>query len=148
MSEILTGNIVLSDQVVFGRLVIEGEKIAGIETLGPERAGEDVIVPGFLDIHFHGTGPHSIVTYEDLEGIAAFEPANGVTAFTPALASCDRQMRVDYLRNIRKLSAGRSAGCAVRLHINELDCRVFCCCIHSLNSAIDANGRYHAVSCQ
>ena len=113
MQRILSGNLVLADQVVFGNLVIEDEKIKSLDITGPFKEGADVIVPGFLDIHFHGTGPHGIVSKEDLEGIAAFEPRNGVTAFTPALASCDRKLRVDYLHFIRELAAERRPGSAV-----------------------------------
>ena len=113
MQRILTGNIVLPEKVVYGNLVIEEDKIKSIEVLDSMRSGEDVIVPGFLDIHFHGTGPCGIVTLEDLKGIAAFEPRNGVTAFTPALASCDRKLRVDYLHFIRQMVAERASGSAV-----------------------------------
>ena len=113
MSRILKGNIVSADQVFYGQLVIEGEKIRRIENGGPERAGENIIVPGFLDIHFHGTGPYSLISYDDLAGIAAFEPANGVTAFTPALASCEKKVRAEFLQNIRRLTSRRAPGCAV-----------------------------------
>ena len=45
------------------------------------------IVPGFLDIHFHGALGYDLMnaTLADLEAITRFLPKYGVTAFTPAI---------------------------------------------------------------
>ena len=113
MQRIITGNIVLTDRVVFGHLAIEDDKIKSIEVLDSARENADIIVPGFLDIHFHGTGPYGVLTAEDISGIAAFEPRNGVTVFTPAMGACPREMMLDFLKSTRDLASSRQKGCAV-----------------------------------
>ena len=60
MQRIITGNIVLTDRVVFGNLIVEDEKIKRVEILDSAKENADVIVPGFLEIHFHGTGPYGV----------------------------------------------------------------------------------------
>ena len=110
---VLTGNLVLSDKVVYGSVTVEEERISRITEIEPQREDAEIIVPGFLDIHFHGTGPYGVLSFEDIAGVAAFEPQNGVTVFTPAMGACPRDMRVDFLRSCRRLAAERKSGCAV-----------------------------------
>ena len=83
MLEKITGNLVLPRRTAYGTLSVEDGVIASVEEQGPFRPDSDVVVPGFVDIHFHGTGPYGTLTDEDINGIASFEPSNGVTAFTP-----------------------------------------------------------------
>ena len=113
MQRIITGNIVLTDRVVYGDLVIEDDKIKSIRVQDPAKENADIIVPGFLDIHFHGIGPYGVLTAEDIAGIAAFEPRNGVTVFTPAMGACPWEMMLDFLRTTRELASSRKKGCAV-----------------------------------
>ena len=103
MHEKITANLVLPRRTIYGVLKIEGGRISSIEEKGAFRPGEDIVVPGFVDIHFHGVGPFSVMTKEDIEGVASFEPSNGVTVFTPALGASAGDMRLDFLRGVREL---------------------------------------------
>ncbi|GAB2566075.1 adenine deaminase [Spirosoma areae] len=51
----LTANILnLFDQTIFyGEIAVENGRIAHINRLGPERAGEPYVLPGFVDAHVH-----------------------------------------------------------------------------------------------
>ena len=103
MKRIITADLVLPQRTVWGALTVEDGRITSIEEKGPFRPGEDIAVPGFVDIHFHGVGPYGTLTEEDINGIASFEPSNGVTLFTPALGASPRDLRLEFLRSVEEL---------------------------------------------
>lgn len=113
MLEKITGNLVLPRRTAYGTLSVEDGVISSVEEQGPFRPEADVVVPGFVDIHFHGTGPYGTLTEEDINGIASFEPSNGVTLFTPALGASPRGLRLAFLRSVRELARHPRPGEAV-----------------------------------
>jgi len=113
MHKKITADLVLPQRTVWGVLTIEDGRIASIEEKGPFRPGEDIVVPGFVDIHFHGVGPYGTLTEEDINGIASFEPSCGVTAFTPALGASPRDLRLEFLRSVRELVRSPRSGNAL-----------------------------------
>lgn len=83
MSLELVGRIVLDDEVMPGRLVVDGEAIASVTR---DEAGADgpYLVPGFIDLHVHGWGGHDAMGGADaLDGMARALLARGVTSFLP-----------------------------------------------------------------
>ena len=52
---VVQGRLVLTDRVMPGRIVIDGDRIAAVE---PSADGADgpFIAPGFIDVHTHGWG--------------------------------------------------------------------------------------------
>ncbi|NMA42261.1 MAG: amidohydrolase family protein [Oligosphaeraceae bacterium] len=82
----LTGNLVVSGDLYFGELTTAGAVISGITRHGEARSGEPLIIPGFIDLHFHGLGPYGTESLDSLRGIAEFAPRTGTTGICPAVS--------------------------------------------------------------
>src|SRR6188472_886244 len=95
MTTRLSGRLVLDEEVVPGRLVIDGETIVAVEP-DPSAAGGPFIAPGFVDLHVHGYGGHDAMHGPAaLHGMARALLPRGVTSFLPtavtaALDTLDR----------------------------------------------------------
>src|SRR6185437_610241 len=70
-----------------GHLEIDGPTI--IDVVADNRAGDDVIVPGFVDLHCHGGGGHTFTTGDAAQarGAATFHLAHGTTTMLASLVS-------------------------------------------------------------
>ena len=81
------GRIVRPGAVVPGYVDVDGTTIRSIEA--DDRAGDDVIVPGFVDLHCHGGGGHTFTTGDvaAARGAAAFHLAHGTTTVLASLVS-------------------------------------------------------------
>ncbi len=95
-------DIVLPDRVVYGgSIVIDHGRIAAIETraIDPAAAGmtvtdfsNQVIVPGFVDVHIHGLEGIDVLDGPDaVDDVARRLPKYGVTAFCPTSVACSPQ---------------------------------------------------------
>ena len=81
------GRIVTPGGIVDGRVRVEGDRIAGIE---PAATGSDsVIVPGFVDLHNHGGGGHTVTDGDPdaVRAAAAFHLRHGTTTLLASLVS-------------------------------------------------------------
>ena len=95
---VLSGaDVVLPDRVQEnGALIIEGGRIAAVEVapVAPSRAtiidaADCFVLPGFIDVHVHGSGGHDTLDGGDaVAQIAALLPRYGVTAFCPTAVAC------------------------------------------------------------
>jgi N-acetylglucosamine-6-phosphate deacetylase len=83
----ISGRIVTPDAVVTGHLDLDGDLITAI--VPDESAGDDVIVPGFVDLHCHGGGGHTFTTgdADAARGAAAFHLRHGTTTMLASLVS-------------------------------------------------------------
>lgn len=83
----ISGRIVTPEAVVTGHLDLDGDTIAAI--VPDETAGDDVIVPGFVDLHCHGGGGHTFTTgsAEAAREAAAFHLRHGTTTILASLVS-------------------------------------------------------------
>jgi N-acetylglucosamine-6-phosphate deacetylase len=83
----ISGRIVTPGAVVAGHLDLDGELIAAI--VPDDTVGDDVIVPGFVDLHCHGGGGHTFTTgsVEAARGAAAFHLGHGTTTMLASLVS-------------------------------------------------------------
>jgi N-acetylglucosamine-6-phosphate deacetylase len=128
-------DLVLPDRVVSGgTIVIEGERIAAIESPGsnaetpretaPHRnaGGGDLrfdfpdhyIVPGFIDVHVHGVeGRDSLEGGDAIREIAARLPRYGVTAFCPTTVACDPATLRGVLEAVAGARSSRANGARV-----------------------------------
>jgi N-acetylglucosamine-6-phosphate deacetylase len=84
----LRGRLVLDDRVATGRVVIEDDRIAGVDVdeteSGPDAAALPFLAPGFVDVHVHGWAGHDAMgPLEDLDGMARALLRRGVTSFLP-----------------------------------------------------------------
>ncbi len=110
MDKFLQGNLVLPDEVVYGRLHFDGEYIAQIECLGEEREDGDWILPGFIEVHFHGLGHWGCKGADSIREIAGFAPSTGVTSFCPTLGPTLWSEQLDFLRDVKALQEAGTPG--------------------------------------
>jgi N-acetylglucosamine-6-phosphate deacetylase len=83
----ISGRIVTPTAVIPGHLELDGTEIAAIV---PDLAvSDDVIVPGFVDVHCHGGGGHTFTTgdADAARGAAAFHLGHGTTTLLASLVS-------------------------------------------------------------
>lgn len=84
--------MLFTDKMIFepGELVIEGDAIEKIalceEGRLTEREAKQYILPGLIDIHFHGCAGHDFCdgTADAMRSIASYELAHGITIICPA----------------------------------------------------------------
>ncbi|GAA0482565.1 N-acetylglucosamine-6-phosphate deacetylase [Paractinoplanes deccanensis] len=81
------GRIVRPGAVVEGYVEVDGPTI--LEVVHAPGAGDDVIVPGFVDLHCHGGGGHTFTTGDALSarGAAEFHLRHGTTTLLASLVS-------------------------------------------------------------
>lgn len=103
MKNQLSGNLVLPDRVVYGQLEFDGEYVSHIEELDAERENADWILPGFIDLHFHGLGHWGCKEADSIREIAGFAPTTGVTSLCPTLAPTCWEEQLDFLRDMKAL---------------------------------------------
>ena len=83
----VAGQIVRPGAVVAGHVEIDGPTI--IDVAATNRAGADIIVPGFVDMHCHGGGGHTFTQGDaaDAAAAAAFHLRHGTTTMLASLVS-------------------------------------------------------------
>ena len=91
----ITGRIVRPGAVVPGHVEIDGPTI--IDVVADNRAGDDIIVPGFVDLHCHGGGGHTFTTGDvaSARGAAAFHLGHGTTTMLASLVSSPFELMRD-----------------------------------------------------
>ena len=108
----ISGRIVRPGAVVPGHVEIDGPVILSV-TEDPRHAGDDVIVPGFIDLHCHGGGGHTFTTGDagSARGAAAFHLRHGTTTMLASLVSSPFELMRDAVTAFRPLvEAGVLAG--------------------------------------
>lgn len=107
----IAGQIVRPGAVVAGHVEFDGPTI--IDVVASNRAGDDIIVPGFVDLHCHGGGGHTFTLGDpvDAAGAAAFHLAHGTTTMLASLVSSPFELMRDATVAYRPLVAdGTIAG--------------------------------------
>ena len=99
---ILTGNIVLYDRCVYGKLAIRDGLIDAVSPAGPPRPDEAWILPGFIDVHLHGIY-HGSAAPELVHKMVEEAPQSGLTSFCPAMASDTPDNMRDFVIHVREL---------------------------------------------
>jgi N-acetylglucosamine-6-phosphate deacetylase len=113
----ITGNqIVTPEAIISGHLVVEGDKIlslspgpppGGLETID---AGENLVAPGFIDLHIHGTGGWDTSTRQSTLNMAKILADNGVTAFYPTPATTEMELFLSHLRGVKEAFSAQGSG--------------------------------------
>jgi N-acetylglucosamine-6-phosphate deacetylase len=101
-----------------GTLVIEGERITDIRAAagggGSHPLRDHLIVPGFVDVHVHGTGGVDTLEGNDAVRKLAHElPKYGVTAFCPTSVACSTAALTEMLGSVAQLRRAPGAGARV-----------------------------------
>ena len=87
MTEKISGRVVRPGAVVPGYVEVDGPTILDVTEQG--RAGDDIIVPGFVDLHCHGGGGHTFTRgdADAARAAAAFHLRHGTTTMLASLVS-------------------------------------------------------------
>lgn len=84
MREIKNINIVLENRVIFGDLTIKDNLITNILEKGEYQKDEDILIPGFVDIHIHGGYSYDAMDAKDaVKNLSLNLPKEGTTSFLP-----------------------------------------------------------------
>lgn len=105
------GRVVTPDGVVNGTVAVEGDRIAAVEERDGEPSGW--VLPGFVDIHCHGGGGHSLASgdAEAARGAAAFHASRGTTTLVASMVSSTHEFLLSATEALRPLVAdGTLAG--------------------------------------
>lgn len=94
-----TGNIVTEYNAFYGEIEFDSQIVA-ITRLDNVKPDADWIVPGLVDVHFHGLGPYNTETRGEIGKIAEFAATTGVTGICPALSSSDHDGSIVFLKEI------------------------------------------------
>ncbi len=92
--------MVYTDKMCFeaGEVVIEGERIEKVERCEQseltEKEAQTYILPGLVDIHFHGCAGYDFCdgTVEAVRAIASYEMTHGTTTICPATMTLSEEM--------------------------------------------------------
>ena len=89
------GRIVRPGAVVPGHVEIDGPTI--LDVVADNRAGDDIVVPGFVDLHCHGGGGHTFTTGDPsaARGAAEFHLRHGTTTMLASLVSSPFELMRD-----------------------------------------------------
>ena len=98
-----------------GTLVLEGDRIIDINSsTSPGSLRGHVIVPGFVDVHVHGTeGIDTLDGGDAIAQIARRLPKYGVTAFCPTTVACAPAALRGVLENVRAQRTARELAARV-----------------------------------
>ena len=91
----ISGRIVRPGAVVPGHVEIDGPTI--IDVAADNRAADDIIVPGFVDLHCHGGGGYTFTTGDvaQARGAAEFHLGHGTTTMLASLVSSPFELMRD-----------------------------------------------------
>ena len=117
---ILKGKIVLRDKVIDGSLRISDGRISAVSESpiapleGEELAdyGASYIMPGFVDLHTHGSGGFDFMdgTADDIIGAGSNHARHGTTTCLPTTLTCSDADMFLFLKNLREVKALQDAG--------------------------------------
>jgi N-acetylglucosamine-6-phosphate deacetylase len=120
---IVGGDVVVADHVLIeGTVIVDGERIAAVERrISDGPAGATIIdargchvVPGFIDVHVHGSqGLDVLDDGAPVARLASLLPAFGVTAFCPTSVACTPEVLAAFLKQVNRARAGGTAGARV-----------------------------------
>jgi N-acetylglucosamine-6-phosphate deacetylase len=106
---LVSGRLVLPDEVVIGHLVVEDGRIAAVEA-DPRAGAEATVVPGFVDVHVHGWGGHDAMGgREALDGMARALARRGVTTFLPTSVTASFERLSEFAGSVRAWLPGAPA---------------------------------------
>lgn len=102
MTELITGRLILDDQVVAGSLTVEDGLITDVQAGADAADGGPYISSGFVDVHVHGWGGHSAMgDRAALDGMARALLRRGVTSFLPTAVTAPLPALNEFAHQVR-----------------------------------------------
>ena len=99
---LLRGRLVLKDRTARGSVLIKDGRInqVALQEIPAEKCGDaidygdDYIMPGFVDLHTHGSGGFDFMdgTAEDIVGAASSHARHGTTTCLPTTLTCETDL--------------------------------------------------------
>ena len=116
---IIKNGLVFTEKNTFEKLdiKIEGERIVKLAKQLDKNSSDDVIdaggrriIPGLVDIHFHGAVGHDFCDgdIEGLKAISKYEAENGILAICPATMTYNEEILKKVVENARKFQVWQS----------------------------------------
>ena len=111
---IIKNGLVFTPEGTFEKkdLYIEGEYISNKTTDNKEVEAEGCyVIPGLVDIHFHGCVRHDMCdgTEESIQALADYEAANGVLAICPATMTIPEDQLMQAMKAAKEHKNGKGA---------------------------------------
>lgn len=100
----IRGNIVSGNHSGFGEIQIRDSVISDIVFTEEIREDAKWILPGFIDMHLHGSGSYNVEEGKSgICGMAEFLPSKGVTCFLPTYSCAPHDELLDFVKTVREL---------------------------------------------
>lgn len=108
-------------------VLLSGGKIAGVAAEIPAPEGAEVVdlsgltlAPGFIDVHVHGGGGHSLITTDPAEiaAYAKWAPSHGVTSFLATICAADPESGIACAKAVQSVRDSLPPGAANILGVN------------------------------
>lgn len=97
--------IVLEDKMVFGDIILQGERIADIVIKDePVHFVKRYVIPGFIDLHIHGSNNYDVMdgTEDAIEQLALSLVKEGTTAFLATTLTQSKPVLIHTLKAIQQ----------------------------------------------
>ena len=110
----IRGNIVSGNHTGFGEIQIRDSIISDIVFTEEIRKDTSWILPGFIDLHLHGSGMYNVEDGKSgLCGMAEFLPSKGVTCFLPTYSCAPHDELLDFVKTVRELAENQPHGARI-----------------------------------
>lgn len=110
----IQGNIVTPGHAGFGEIQWNDSIIGNIIIAGEPQPDASWILPGFIDLHLHGSGMYNVEDGKPgLRGMAEFLPSKGVTRFLPTYSCAPHGELLNFIENARDLAAEKPHGALI-----------------------------------
>ena len=111
--KLIDGGILISGKTI--EKVLEKKDLEGHSKFKTIDMGENLIIPGLIDIHIHGSGGWAVGAgdIENIKGLCKYLPSIGVTSFQPTTGGEDVPTINKSLRSISKVIEGNYDGARI-----------------------------------
>lgn len=110
----IQGNIVTSCHVGFGEIQWNDSIIDNIDITGETQPDASWILPGFIDLHLHGSGMYSVEDGKSgLRGMAEFLSSKGVTRFLPSYSCAPHDELLNFIKDVKDLVEEKPHGALI-----------------------------------
>lgn len=110
---VIDGGIIINGRII--EKIIEKEDLSRYKELEFINAENNLIIPGLIDIHIHGSGGWTVSSEDErqIKGMCKYLPSIGVTSFQPTLGGEDVESIKKYLNTIGSVIKGYYEGAKI-----------------------------------